>query len=343
MGVQLLKWAVHLPRPVAIYQGASAYGFPSGHATMSLVLYGFLALLLARKLSGAWQWGVFAGAVLISFLIGFSRLYLGAHWLSDVMGGYFMGASWTAMMGIAYLKRVDRPIPRRLLGVAVAVVLVIGGGWHIIQRHEKDLVFYAPRHDEKTIAFSAWQTAGWHDLPAWRIDMEGELEQPLTLQWAGSPAELARFLLTKGWQPPPALGLKSFFGIFSPNPPLEQLPVLPRLHDGRTERLRLVRMDPDRRLVLRLWSTGVQLEGSGTPLFVGTVEEQGRRGLGGLITLARDTGEYDRPLNLLAKTLGQGFGAIQVLRANRDLPSEPRRQRLSWQGEVLLSGQNPAS
>ena len=51
VGVQLLKWLIHLPRPVAIYHGASAYGFPSGHTTMSVILYGFLAILLARGLS----------------------------------------------------------------------------------------------------------------------------------------------------------------------------------------------------------------------------------------------------------------------------------------------------
>jgi len=53
LGVQLLKWTIHLPRPVTIYHGASAYGFPSGHTTMSVILYGFLAILLARRLAGA--------------------------------------------------------------------------------------------------------------------------------------------------------------------------------------------------------------------------------------------------------------------------------------------------
>ncbi|MGA9477229.1 MAG: bifunctional DedA family/phosphatase PAP2 family protein, partial [Desulfobacterales bacterium] len=56
-GVQLLKWLIHSPRPMALYHGASAYGFPSGHTTMSVVLYGFLAILLARGLSGTLRWG----------------------------------------------------------------------------------------------------------------------------------------------------------------------------------------------------------------------------------------------------------------------------------------------
>lgn len=340
LGVQLLKWVIHLPRPVAIYHGASAYAFPSGHTTMSVILYGFLAILLARELSGAWRWGLFSSVVLISFVIGFSRLYLGAHWLSDILGGYFIGTSWTALTGIAYLKGADEHIPRRLLGVTVVLVIVIAGGWHVIQRHEKDLVFYAPRHNEKTIALSSWQTDGWLDLPAWRIDMEGEPEQPLTVQWAGSPDELARFLMSKGWQRPLSLSLKSFLGMFSPDTPVERLPVLPRLHDGRVERLRLVRMDKDKRLVLRLWSTDVKIYGNDAPLFVGTIEEQRRRSLAGLITMARDTGEYEHPLNLLEQSLGEEFAVRLVRRTDRKTRINHESQWSRWRGVVLLVWEN---
>jgi membrane-associated phospholipid phosphatase len=75
-GVQLLKWLIHSPRPIALYHGASAYGFASGHTTMSVVLYGFLAILLARGLSGALRWGLFVSVFLISFIIAISRLHL---------------------------------------------------------------------------------------------------------------------------------------------------------------------------------------------------------------------------------------------------------------------------
>lgn len=337
LGVQLLKWAIHLPRPVAIYHGASAYGFPSGHTTMSVVLYGFLAILLARKLSGAWRWGLFSGVLFISFVIGFSRLYLGAHWLSDVLGGYFIGTSWTAFMGIAWLKAADEKVPNRLLLLTIIPVIAIAGSWHVSQRHEKDMAFYAPRHEEKTMALPLWQAGGWRDLPAWRIDMEGELEQPLTVQWAGLPVELIRFLKENGWRQPQSLSLKSVLGMFSPSTPVEQLPVLPRLHDGRTERLRLVRMNVDGRLVFRLWSTEVKIEGNSVlHLFAGTIEEQQGRSLAGLITMARDTGGYDQPLDLLAQTLGGRFSVMHVCRTDQELRSDQNHQWTRWRGGVLL-------
>lgn len=338
LGVQLLKWAIHLPRPVAIYHGASAYGFPSGHTTMSVIIYGFLAILLARGLAGAWRWGLFSSVIGASFVIGISRLYLGAHWLSDVLGGLLLGTTWAALLGIACLKGSAETVPRRLIGLVAVLVIVIAGGWHVTQRHENDLAFYAPRHEMQSMPPATWQADGWRDLPAWRIDMAGKPEQPLTIQWAGSLDELARFLIGKGWQRPLSLNLKSFFGIFSPETPVEELPVLPRFHDGMAERLLLVHTDRDKRLVLRLWPTDFTIAGDDAPFFVGTVEEQGRHQLAGLIAMARDTGEYELPLDVLRQMLHSRFAVKSVSRTGSEIQVNSEHHRLRWRGKVLLAG-----
>nr|WP_319494163.1 VTT domain-containing protein [uncultured Desulfobacter sp.] len=337
IGVQLLKWIIHLPRPVEIYHGASAYGFPSGHTTMSVILYSFLAILLAGKLSGICRLVLFSGALFISFVIGFSRLYLGAHWLSDVLAGYFIGISWAAFMGIAWLRGADEKIPNRLLALAVILVVVIAGSRHVAQRHEKDLVFYAPRLEVKSMTLSSWQSRGWQDLPAERIDMEGELEQPLIIQWAGTPARLVGLLKAQGWRQPGHLGLKRVLGMFSSDTPVADLPVLPRFHDGRTERLRLVRTIGAHRFVFRLWDTGVEINGDDRwPIMAGTIEEQQRRSLAGLILIAEDTGDYDRPLALLVQTLAKRVSVMQVRREDKILQSRLENQQ-RWRGGVLLA------
>ena len=240
-------------------------------------------------------------------------------------------------MGIAWLKAADEKVPNRLLSLTVILIIAVAGSWHVAQRHKKDLVFYAPRHEEQSMTFSLWRAGGWRELPAWRIDMEGELEQPLTVQWAGPSAELARYFNAKGWRQPQPLSLKSVFRMFSSNAPVDQLPVLPRLHDGRKERLRLVRVDGDSRLVLRLWSTGVKIDGNSVlPLFAGTIEEQRGRSLAGLITMARDTGDYDQPLNLLAQSLRERFSVMRVRRTDQALRSD-QEHRSQWRGGMLLA------
>lgn len=69
------------------------YSFPSGHAMLSMVIYGLLGYLLATQF---YRWRVVIATIstLLILLIGFSRLYLGVHWLTDVMAGYAAGLVW---------------------------------------------------------------------------------------------------------------------------------------------------------------------------------------------------------------------------------------------------------
>jgi undecaprenyl-diphosphatase len=336
LGIQVLKWVVHLPRPVALYHGASAYGFPSGHTSMSMILYGFLAILLARRLTGVWRWGLFSSVIVISFVIGISRLYLGAHWLSDVLGGLFIGTCWTALLGIAFLNGSVEIVPRRLLGLVVFLVVGGFGGLHVAQYHEKDLAFYAPQHTVRSIFLAAWRSGDWRDLPAWRIDMAGEREQPLTIQRLGSVKELARDLLNAGWQHPPPLNLRGFLGLFSPDTPVEKLLSLPRLHDGMVERLHLVYIEQEKRLVIRLWPSDVDITENDTPIFLGTIVEQRRRHLAGLITTAWDTGGYEHPLDVLKRMLIDHFDLKVVHRPKDETRVAGEHRRPNWQGSVLL-------
>ena len=75
----------------------STYSFPSGHATVSIAVYGALSLVLVRRLTGPARLVCLAAAVLLVSLIGFSRLYLGVHFLSDVLAGFSVGLAWLAL------------------------------------------------------------------------------------------------------------------------------------------------------------------------------------------------------------------------------------------------------
>jgi membrane-associated phospholipid phosphatase len=80
---------------------ASTYSFPSGHALVSLAVYGALALLLARRLSPLGRAIVLVAAGVLVAAIGFSRLYLGVHFLSDVLAGFAVGIAWLSLLYLA--------------------------------------------------------------------------------------------------------------------------------------------------------------------------------------------------------------------------------------------------
>jgi membrane protein DedA with SNARE-associated domain/membrane-associated phospholipid phosphatase len=106
----ILKTAVHRVRPHAGFAliQIGGWSFPSGHAMMSIIFYGMLAYLFIRK-TQSWKLQVFAvsAAGLIVFLIGFSRIYLGVHYLSDVLAGYTGGLFWltVSITGLETYKR----------------------------------------------------------------------------------------------------------------------------------------------------------------------------------------------------------------------------------------------
>jgi len=82
----------------------SGYAFPSGHATESLAVWGMLALLTAGMMRGH-RYVPFVVATLVVALVGASRIYLGAHWLSDVLGGFALGGLWLALLVAVMLSR----------------------------------------------------------------------------------------------------------------------------------------------------------------------------------------------------------------------------------------------
>jgi len=112
---RLVKVLVGRPRPPAalMLDHATGAAFPSGHTTEGTAVFVLLAVLLA---AGTVSWGrklaAAAGAVLVVLVIGFSRLYLGVHWLTDVLAGYALGGLWLCALLLGVRGRLGRIISR---------------------------------------------------------------------------------------------------------------------------------------------------------------------------------------------------------------------------------------
>jgi membrane-associated phospholipid phosphatase len=116
VGVTLLNWLLKLffqrARPVAFFglQTPTSYSFPSGHALASFCFYGALAALVTARLrSPVLRAAVWASAALIIVAVGFSRLYLGVHYATDVVAGYAAGLVWVITVASAdhVFRRAD--------------------------------------------------------------------------------------------------------------------------------------------------------------------------------------------------------------------------------------------
>ncbi len=328
--VQLFKWLVHKPRPILIYEGVSSWGFPSGHTTMSVVLFGFAAILLMPQLPLRRRWIPLATAIFASLLVAFSRLYLGAHWLSDVLGGLSLGWAWIALLSIFYLKGPRQTFRPRQLVIPLLLITLVCGGWHIASKHTQDLSRYQPRNTPTVVSLRDWQQDQWQQLPTWRIDLAGEKEQPLTLQYAGDLKPLADYLTQNGWAQNEGFSLSQLMNALTSSPPISLLPLLPQLSDGQREQLLMVMNQADSRLVLRFWDSGFQIS-DGRPLWVGSVVRQKAVSTAGLLTLSRAEKNFNQTRTLLQNILS---GHFSLQRMDRDpvLGSD----RKYWDRRVLL-------
>jgi membrane-associated phospholipid phosphatase len=107
----LLKATFERPRPSFDDPVATAgwFSFPSGHALSSIALYGTLAYVLGSALrSQRARAASLAGVAVLVATIGFSRLYLGVHYLTDVLAGYSAGLAWL-LFTIAVVRVRVRP------------------------------------------------------------------------------------------------------------------------------------------------------------------------------------------------------------------------------------------
>ena len=154
----LLKVAMHDPRPYwldprvrLLTRPESSFGIPSGHSQNAAAIWGMLAVYLHR----GWSWTV---AVLLIFLIGFSRMYLGVHFPTDVLAGWILG--FIVLIAVLYL---ERPLLVRLnrlgelsqvaimlalsLGLILTAGLIIGGvsrTWQIPTEWIQNAALQAP-------------------------------------------------------------------------------------------------------------------------------------------------------------------------------------------------------
>lgn len=114
----MLKAMVDSPRPTAAWVRITEYpsglGFPSSHAMGVVILFGAVGFLAHRHLERrVIRLAVEAGCALAILVTGFGRIYTGAHWPSDVLGGYFYGAALLVLI-IAATRALSRRLHRAL-------------------------------------------------------------------------------------------------------------------------------------------------------------------------------------------------------------------------------------
>lgn len=274
----LLDYKLSALRPQEFYVSLERFGFLSGHAAVTTIALGILAVLVSHAMG---RWGralVVSMFSLLVIAITYSKIYLGVQWFSGAVAALLFAAVMVAAYGVAIEAIPPRRIrPFGLLIVSVAIFL--GAGLFNIDRNfAKAEEYYAPPQRLYLLDREQWTTTGWERLPQRRIDLAGREEEAFPVQWAGTLESLQAQLTATGWQHQPAWTWQESLRYLDLNASITDVAPRPALHEGLQARLTLTRpgSNPDSRLVLRAYKTeaAITQAGHAQPVFLLSLTEE---------------------------------------------------------------------
>lgn len=244
--------------------------FPSGHVVMAGLALGLLSVLASHAM-GRWSKAVVAAASgCVVTAIAFSRVYLGADWLSDVLGGALLAAILVAAFGMIIEAIPSRRIrPLGLMGFATLAAMT-AGIFHIEQDHDRQLAAFALPDRLQTYDEATWKGGVWERFSPRRVDLAGQPEEAFAGQWLGDLGTMATDLEKQGWVKTEDWTWKNAISYMDGYAALNELPPRPLLHQGLRAKLTMTRGagSGNARQVLRAFKSQAEVQNGGDTLSV---------------------------------------------------------------------------
>lgn len=325
-------------RPEGLLNGPTTSSFPSGHTTLSMVVYGFLAFLIASSLASSKRVYIYTSAGIVIGLVALSRLYLGAHWLTDVLAGLFLGFAFVLFGTIIYLRRPIKPLPLgSFSAVSLGLIGLIGLGYGIshYSAAQYNYTLYWPKVEVNEASW--WEDEGRsEEIPLFVASRLGKLREVLNVQWVGDLEQITRTLIDSGWEQHPIdLDFSDTLHRISVRGRALHLPILPALYRNEAPiRLFTLQDDQQKQVTFMLWESFVTLENNPEKFWLGSVfsyashDEMKKMGAQEIDAL------YDIATKSLMDSIDGGFKAKTIHVPEEDQPLIMRS--IDWDGELIL-------
>lgn len=329
-----LKKQIFSPRPAHMMEILKTSSFPSGHTALALAIFGFLAVVIARELPKEQRKLPYKIAAIFVLLIAFSRLYLGAHWITDVAGSMFAALTIILLVTVSYRRRHTlRFSAKKFTVLAVTILMAVWLSFGVMG-YKKNYFEYALNYPVITIQAAGWQQQMYR-IPLYRLNRLGTPIQAFNVQWQGSLLQIKQNLLAQGWMEQPVkLDLKWLLSSFSVSSVSHHFPLLPQLYHNRSPVLILTKATTDNNvlLILTLWQSDILFVGNEIPLWLGSIEFH--RASPKVFSLHRkNKAPFVGATDLLQRYL-QKFHWQQVIYPVRQQPIA--MHDLRWDGKLLL-------
>lgn len=268
-----IKHGVHSLRPWGIVHPPESYSFPSGHTTLTTTFYISLALLISHAYTGRARKVFYLLITLIILAVSVSRIYLGAHWFTDVLGGWILSVALLILVTISFNRKIIHLDPRRLLAITVLVLGVI----YILVAQQSlaqlEMNYTQLNLPTKETDLQSWNQQNETYLPEQRVSLFGFPSQAINIEWIGDLSSIKKTLMKHDWQDPLQRDWLDILFRVSGIQSAEHLPLISPQYLDKKPALVLVRSlkEEKKLLVLRLWQSNIILKSSKEPLWVGVV------------------------------------------------------------------------
>jgi membrane-associated phospholipid phosphatase len=336
-----IKHLLFYKRPGDLANFLQGSSFPSGHTTLSLVIYGFGAVIVARELRPNYNWLPYVVSSIVVTLIAFSRLYLGAHWLTDVIGGTMLGLLFLLLFTISYRRRytlLKHFSPYEFMGAALGSLLAF---WFIFCTIDlsNNVRGYALKWPNTGITAQNWQQEIGNNIPLYRDNRIGLATQAFNVEWIGDLDEIEQSLMVRGWtKQPTTLDLHEISLRLTGDNVATYLPLLPQLYHDQPIALLMTKKSEgdDTIIILRLWKSGIDVKASKYTLWLGAVDynkHTGKKILGILPKRDKHMPRFASAVSELGNNL-PGFKYKKIIYPEAKLPKE--MHDLDWDREILM-------
>lgn len=274
-GVFVLKHILQSPRPWGIVFSPESYSMPSGHTAIATTVFMGLAFLIASAIRPKFRWPVYTCGLLIALSVGISRMYLGAHWFTDVVSSWLLGASVLMAVIISYERRLETRInPVGILLVTLITMSCTYGYYHHKHFEQLKLDYAQINYPVVNVTLNEW----WNKndaLPAYYVSLFGFPSQTINVVWAGDLDQIEATLRKEGWTSPPARDWISTLHRLADVQSTQYLSMVSPQYLDKKPELIMARSAEGMKglMVLRLWNSNRVLSDSQAPLWVGIIGE----------------------------------------------------------------------